>query len=632
MSFFPWIRKSIFTESDLYLKVCTSQYRYQYGFSYFSTTSCLQKHFNDHSIHFLLFEKGSYKKKNNNKRLIHPRSHHRINYQSSFSTSNAISISSSSSSSSWSSPSTSNQLKYESKHSKRKEFANKSIEIDPKTMKYLDTLGIGIQKDLKSFQRGKKGNTKLKKLLKEGKLDISNLQRISLLHQHPKFLSRKHKEKQSKTLSPQIPALNPKNIQYLKSGRFLQFKRAIRKEKRRIAKEAINFNRANLVHKPNKINSLLSNQSSLNALPPRETVLRSSETFIPKFTKLLASCDTINEIPFANLLRPEIAIIGRSNVGKSTLLNSLLAKPSSFTSSNNVNHNLEKSTLNSHKSVLACVSSRPGQTTSLNFYRVDGIIHNTNSNAVGGKLFNKKKGLTLIDMPGYGFAFAKDERKEAWYKLILEYLVTRGNTLKRVLLLIDARHGLKQSDYLFLQDMNCLNKLLNEKRKSYSSLISKNKDFQNASNVNSFLEELEDFSLSSYNKSGLEENMKSKTMISEVDESPMKTYATEIFERLTNAQNQNETLHQLSHHNDTFFDNNTQGNKILLPPIQLVLTKCDLVLREDLARLVKLIRTDDAISHLLGNNLPVLMVASTGRNVHLGIDALKESLGTILKK
>ena len=71
---------------------------------------------------------------------------------------------------------------------------------------------------------------------------------------------------------------------------------------------------------------------------------------------------------------------------------------------------------------------------------------------------------------------------------------------------------------------------------------------------------------------------------------------------------------------------------MLLPPIQLVLTKCDLVLREDLARLVKLIRTDDAISHLLGNNLPVLMVASTGRNVHLGIDALKESLGTILKK
>ena len=112
---------------------------------------------------------------------------------------------------------------------------------------------------------------------------------------------------------------------------------------------------------------------------------------------------------------PTVAIVGRPNVGKSSLLNALTGVSS-----------------------LAKVSEKPGRTQALNFF----------------ELGRKDSAFHLVDMPGYGFAFAKDEAVERWRALSADYL-RRRSTLKLVLVLLDARVGLKPSDLqmlAFLED------------------------------------------------------------------------------------------------------------------------------------------------------------------------------------
>lgn len=100
---------------------------------------------------------------------------------------------------------------------------------------------------------------------------------------------------------------------------------------------------------------------------------------------------------------PEIAFAGRSNVGKSSLINALTGRKA-----------------------LARTSHTPGRTQELNFFEnPDGVI--------------------LVDLPGYGFAAAPAPKVRAWTRLIKAFLTGRA-TLCRVYLLIDARHGLKATD------------------------------------------------------------------------------------------------------------------------------------------------------------------------------------------
>jgi GTP-binding protein len=100
---------------------------------------------------------------------------------------------------------------------------------------------------------------------------------------------------------------------------------------------------------------------------------------------------------------PEIAFAGRSNVGKSSLLNALTGRTS-----------------------LARVSHTPGRTRQLNFFSLAGR-------------------LMLVDMPGYGYAEAAKSEIAAWTDLIKLYLRGRAG-LRRACLLIDARHGIKPTD------------------------------------------------------------------------------------------------------------------------------------------------------------------------------------------
>ncbi len=102
--------------------------------------------------------------------------------------------------------------------------------------------------------------------------------------------------------------------------------------------------------------------------------------------------------------RPEIAFAGRSNVGKSSLLNALTGRRA-----------------------LARVSHTPGRTRQLNFF------------ALG-------ETLTLVDMPGYGYAKAGREIQQDWQGLMFDYLRGRPS-LRRVLLLLDSRIELKDSDH-----------------------------------------------------------------------------------------------------------------------------------------------------------------------------------------
>jgi GTP-binding protein len=105
---------------------------------------------------------------------------------------------------------------------------------------------------------------------------------------------------------------------------------------------------------------------------------------------------------------PEIAFIGRSNVGKSSLINALVGQPG-----------------------LARVSGSPGKTTLLNFYRLSGFY--------------------LVDLPGYGFARASKTQRAGYRKLIIGYLLKR-QSLRGVVWLLDIRHEPSKED----QEMHAL--------------------------------------------------------------------------------------------------------------------------------------------------------------------------------
>ncbi|NLN17140.1 MAG: YihA family ribosome biogenesis GTP-binding protein [Firmicutes bacterium] len=122
---------------------------------------------------------------------------------------------------------------------------------------------------------------------------------------------------------------------------------------------------------------------------------------VPKEARYVCSAVTPSQYPGDRL--PEVALVGRSNVGKSSLINALVGRRS-----------------------LARTSSRPGRTQTINFYLVDEAFY-------------------LVDLPGYGFANVPKRVREAWGPMIEGYLLGRRE-LVGIIMLVDARHPPNRND------------------------------------------------------------------------------------------------------------------------------------------------------------------------------------------
>lgn len=122
-----------------------------------------------------------------------------------------------------------------------------------------------------------------------------------------------------------------------------------------------------------------------------------------KQSRFITSAVTKNQYP--EEVFPQIAFVGRSNVGKSSLINSIT--------------NIKR---------LAKVSSTPGKTRLINFFLINEEFY-------------------LVDLPGYGYAKVSKEEKKNWGKTIEDYLRNNGN-LKKIVMLVDSRHMPTEDDVL----------------------------------------------------------------------------------------------------------------------------------------------------------------------------------------
>lgn len=122
---------------------------------------------------------------------------------------------------------------------------------------------------------------------------------------------------------------------------------------------------------------------------------------IIKNVSLETVCGVTSKLPENK--RPEVAFAGKSNVGKSSLINALMNRKS-----------------------LARTSAQPGKTQTINYYNINDALY-------------------FVDLPGYGFARAGESVKAQWGKMIEDYL-HRSKQLRRVFLLIDIRHAPSEND------------------------------------------------------------------------------------------------------------------------------------------------------------------------------------------
>ena len=155
---------------------------------------------------------------------------------------------------------------------------------------------------------------------------------------------------------------------------------------------------------------------------PQELEERARKLFAGQI-EFLKSAPGLKFLPDPDV--PEIAFAGRSNVGKSSLLNAL-----------------------TNRKGLARTSNTPGRTQELNFFDV-----------------GNPKQLRLVDMPGYGFAEAPKDLVKRWRFLVNDYLRGRA-ALKRALVLVDSRHGLKEVDREMMR-------MLDEAAVSYHLVLTK---------------------------------------------------------------------------------------------------------------------------------------------------------------
>jgi len=186
------------------------------------------------------------------------------------------------------------------------------------------------------------------------------------------------------------------------------------------------------------------------------------------------------------------------------------------------------------------MSDKPGETREINFYMLQHLT--VEREEVSNRM------LTLVDLPGYGFAYAKEEHTQEFRNLMADYLLNRGKPLKRVLLLLDARHGLKRVDLEFIEML------------------------------------------------------------------------------------QNEVERRVKVIKEETRESKERARLPQLPPIQIVLTKCDLVKQNDLARRVAQVRQDLSDSlRREPSQLPILMVSARAGVGYNNVDRSNRSRGGVLE-
>ena len=132
-----------------------------------------------------------------------------------------------------------------------------------------------------------------------------------------------------------------------------------------------------------------------------KTQIENGRLLFARDVTFMLSAVSLETLPAARL--PEICFAGRSNVGKSSLINAV-----------------------TNRKGIARASNTPGRTRELNYFNVDERLY-------------------IVDLPGYGYAKASKSDIARWTKLTRQFLFGRAS-LRRVFLLIDSRHGLKESD------------------------------------------------------------------------------------------------------------------------------------------------------------------------------------------
>ena len=178
---------------------------------------------------------------------------------------------------------------------------------------------------------------------------------------------------------------------------------------------------------------------------------------------------------FLNNIIPEVVVIGRSNVGKSTLINSLLGNQSCLLLNVYADMCVMQIGFQTHDQQ-AVVTPKPGETKSLHFYGLP--LNHDEAQAIAHSEL-PPYALFVVDMPGYGFSYMNEHDLLRSKILCFEYLCRRGfyqksneaasgigmransteidikkvGSLKNVLLLLDARHGLKLADKLFFEEL-----------------------------------------------------------------------------------------------------------------------------------------------------------------------------------
>tara|TARA_B100000579_G_scaffold120082_1_gene96646 strand:+ start:1846 stop:2571 length:726 start_codon:yes stop_codon:yes gene_type:complete len=167
---------------------------------------------------------------------------------------------------------------------------------------------------------------------------------------------------------------------------------------------------------------IIENDISSLLFQPSKTEINLGKKFFSREVTFICGMQNLESLPSESI--PEIAFAGRSNVGKSSLINSI-----------------------TNRKNIARISQNPGRTQQINFFDVG------------------TDNLRLVDLPGFGYAKSSKKSIREWTKLIYSYLSTRVN-LKRVLFLLDSRRGITQIDR---KNMN----FLNDNAISYQIILTK---------------------------------------------------------------------------------------------------------------------------------------------------------------